>query len=104
MKNKIITLITLAFAITTSLSAAEDVNATNSPSATVTNIAGPYKNGDALNAKDAPQLANHALLVSAEIEPADTNGVIIAQGAGGNGYALYLKDGKPAFAIAARPN
>jgi arylsulfatase len=99
MKNKIVTLITLAFAITTSLSAAEAVDTTNSPSATVTNVAGPFKNGDALNALDAPQLANHALLVSAEIEPAGTNGVIIAQGAGGNGYALYLKDGKPAFAV-----
>jgi hypothetical protein len=62
-------------------------------------VAGPWKKGDALNAKDAPIVANHALVISAEIEPAGTNGVIIAQGAGGNGYALYLKDGRLAFAL-----
>lgn len=66
---------------------------------TTTNIAGPWKNGDALSPQDSPDIANHALIVSAEIEPAGTNGVIIAQGAAGNGYALYLKDGKPAFAV-----
>jgi hypothetical protein len=37
--------------------------------------------------------------VSAEIEPTSTNGVIIAQGAAGNGYAFYLKDGRLAFAL-----
>ena len=99
MKNKIIVLITLTFAIAASLSAAEALDTTNTPAATVTNIAGPFHNGDALNALDAPQIANHSLLVSAEIEPAGTNGVILAQGAGGNGYALYLKDGKLAFAV-----
>jgi hypothetical protein len=44
-------------------------------------------------------VAKRALVVSAEIEPAGTNGVIIAQGAGLNGYALYVKNGKLAFAI-----
>lgn len=38
-------------------------------------------------------------MISAEIEPASTNGVIISQGAGAYGYALYLQDGKPAFAV-----
>lgn len=70
-----------------------------SVSSTSTNLAGPWRNGDALSAQDAPDVANHALIVSAEIEPAGANGVILAQGAGGNGYALYLKDGKPAFAV-----
>ena len=62
-------------------------------------LAGPWRNGDALNAQDAPQVAKRALAVSAEIEPVGTNGVIIAQGAGLNGYALYLKAGRLAFAI-----
>jgi hypothetical protein len=66
---------------------------------TTANPAGPWKKGDELNGPAAPQVANRALVVSAEIEPAGGNGVIIAQGAGANGYALYLKDGKPAFAL-----
>jgi len=66
---------------------------------TSTNLTGPWRSGDALDAEDAPRVANHALLVSAEIEVAGTNGVIISQGADINGYALYLKDRKPAFAI-----
>jgi len=66
---------------------------------TTTNLAGPWSKGDALSAEDAPQVANHALLVSAEIESAGTNGVILAQGAEVNGYALYLKNSKIAFAI-----
>ena len=60
---------------------------------------GPWHNGDSVIARQSPRVANHALVVSAEIEPAGTNGVIIAQGAGANGYALYLKDGKLVFAI-----
>ena len=66
---------------------------------TPTNLTGPWRNGDALNAQDAPKVANHALTVSAEIEPAGTNGVILSQGASANGYAFYLKDGKLAFAV-----
>jgi len=66
---------------------------------TSNNSAGPWHNGDALNPKDSPAVANQPLVVSAEIEPVDNNGVIIAQGAGANGYSLYLKDGKPAFAL-----
>ena len=63
------------------------------------NLNGPWRKGDALDPDEAPEIANRALVVTAEIEPAGTNGVIISQGAGGNGYALYLQDGKPAFAI-----
>ena len=64
-----------------------------------TNQAGPWHKGDTLASEDAPQVADRALVVSAEIEPAGTNGVIISQGAGAYGYALYLQDGKPAFAV-----
>ncbi len=60
--------------------------------------AGPWKKGDTLTSKDAPQVADHAFTVSAEIE-AGGDGVIVAQGATANGYALYIKDGKPAFAL-----
>jgi len=66
---------------------------------TASNVSGPWRKGDALAPEEAPEVANHALVISAEIEPAGTNGVIIAQGATANGYALYLQDGKPALAI-----
>jgi arylsulfatase A-like enzyme len=60
---------------------------------------GPWKTGDVLNGDDAPSIANHPLIISAEIEPAGTNGVIVAHGARAHGYALYLQDGKVSFAI-----
>jgi len=88
-----LTLLVLVAATTVPILAADSAGSISN------NIAGPWKSGDALNAQEAPLIANHALVVSAEIEPAGTNGVIIAQGAGGNGYALYLKNGKLAFAI-----
>ena len=64
-----------------------------------TSTNGPWKSGDVLNRNDAPQIAGHPLVISAEIEPVGTNGVILTQGAGRNGYALYLDGGKLAFAV-----
>jgi arylsulfatase A-like enzyme len=65
--------------------------------------AGPWKSGDSLDGKSAPQVANKALHLSAEIEPdaPGANGVIVAQGAKGNGYALYLDKGKLTLAVRA---
>lgn len=60
---------------------------------------GPWKAGDFLAPADAPRIANRPLVISAEIEPQGADGVIVAQGGAANGYALYLKDGKPAFAV-----
>lgn len=60
---------------------------------------GPWKSGDVLSRADAPPIANRPLLISAEIEAAGTNGVIVAQGAGRHGYTLYLHSGKLAFAV-----
>ena len=59
---------------------------------------GPWKAGQALNRSDAPQVAHRPLLISAEVEPTGTNGVIVAHGAARHGYALYLQNGKLAFA------
>ena len=75
--------------------------ARNNAAANNASKTGPWSKGDKLNPQNSPQIANRALIVSAEIEPSEANasGVIIAQGAKGNGYALYLQDGKPAFAI-----
>jgi len=60
---------------------------------------GPWKSGDILTAEDAPQIAGRALTVSADAEVAGKSGVIVAQGAGSHGFAIYLDDGHPAFAV-----
>jgi arylsulfatase len=62
-------------------------------------LAGPWTNGDTVDPDDAPQIADHALVVSAEIEPASASGVIIEQGGQRNGFAFYLNNGKLAFAV-----
>jgi arylsulfatase A-like enzyme len=62
---------------------------------------GPWKSGDQLSRQDAPLIANQPLVISAEIEPAGTQGVIVAQGGNRHGYALFLSDGKLAFAVRA---
>jgi len=61
--------------------------------------AGPWKSGDSLPNTQAPNIARKALEISAEIEPAGTEGIIVTQGGTGNGYAIYLADGKLAFAV-----
>lgn len=60
---------------------------------------GPWKAGDVLGAQDAPRIAGRPLVISAQIEPTSTNGVIVSQGGSGNGYAFYLQEGKLAFAV-----
>ena len=64
-----------------------------------TSSAGPWKKGDTLRPADSPRIANRALVISAEIEPAAANGVIVAQGAKAHGYSLYLKERKVSFAV-----
>ena len=52
-----------------------------------------------MGAQDAPRIAGRPLVISAQIEPTSTNGVIVSQGGSGNGYAFYLQEGKLAFAV-----
>lgn len=61
--------------------------------------AGPWKSGDALAGDDAPQIAGHGFAISAKIDSATPKGVILAHGGQGNGYALYVQDGKLALAL-----
>jgi arylsulfatase A len=61
--------------------------------------AGPWKLGDALAGAEAPRVAGKSLQISAEIEPAGTDGVIVTQGGAAQGYALYLAKGKLAFCV-----
>jgi len=60
---------------------------------------GPWKSGDTLPSMRAPDIAQKALEISAEIEPTGTEGVVVTQGGAARGYAIYLTDGKLAFAV-----
>jgi hypothetical protein len=60
---------------------------------------GPWKSGDSLPTRRAPNIARKALEISAEIEPAGSEGVIVTQGGAARGYAIYLTHGKLAFAV-----
>lgn len=90
MKNLIITLGWLMPAI------AADPAASGS---LITNLAGPWKLGDKVDSQECPRVAKAALVISAKVDAACTNGVIIAQGGWLNGYALYLSEGKLALAV-----
>jgi len=64
-----------------------------------TPASGPWTSGDRLIASAAPQVAEKPLQISAEVEATGADGVLVAQGAAANGYALYLKGGKLTFAV-----
>ncbi|MDB5326493.1 MAG: hypothetical protein JWM57_2062, partial [Phycisphaerales bacterium] len=61
--------------------------------------AGPWKAGDQLASAEAPQVSEKPLEVSADVDAAGKDGVIVAQGGVAHGYALYVKDGKLAFSV-----
>jgi arylsulfatase A-like enzyme len=60
---------------------------------------GPWKSGDALDRDASPQIARHGFVVSAEVDATAPEGVIVAQGGPANGFALFLHEGKLAFAL-----
>jgi arylsulfatase A len=64
-----------------------------------TTATGPWKSGDTLRGPEAPAIAGKPLDVSADVDSTATSGVIVTQGGAAQGYAIYLQDGKPAFAV-----
>jgi arylsulfatase A len=60
---------------------------------------GPWKSGDALPGPQSPVVTQKPLDISAEIDPAGTDGVIVSQGGKTQGYAIFLAHGKLAFAV-----
>lgn len=56
------------------------------------------KKGDILRGAAAPQVEDHEIVLTATVEGAE-EGVVLAQGGKTVGYALYIKEGKPVFAI-----
>jgi arylsulfatase len=55
--------------------------------------------GDALTRQQAPFLPGKALRITAELEDPTGSGVLVAQGGSSEGYSLYLRDGRPVFAL-----
>ena len=60
---------------------------------------GPWESGDRLPGSQAPNIAGKVLEISAEIEAEGTEGVIVTQGGGARGYAIYLTKDRLAFAV-----
>jgi len=56
------------------------------------------KQGDNLSKEQAPWTTGRSIRIEATIKPSAPNGVILAQGGQGQGYALYVKDGRAAMA------
>jgi hypothetical protein len=67
--------------------------------ANATPTTGPWKSGDFIAGPNAPKITGKTLEISAEVDSTGTTGVIVQQGGLNHGYAIYLKDGKLAFAV-----
>jgi hypothetical protein len=78
---------------------AKRVNQSATTSTATTSPKGPWKSGDSLAGNAAPQVGGHGFQISARIDSAAPKGVILAQGGGAHGYALYVHDGKLALAV-----
>ena len=57
------------------------------------------EDGDHLERGDAPNIAARAFTVTARFDALGKDGVIVAQGGSGHGFALFVKDGKVFFAL-----
>jgi len=58
--------------------------------------------GDSLPAREAPQIAGKALVISVDLDAQGHDGVIVAHGGASNGYSLHLHGGKPVFTVRIR--
>lgn len=57
------------------------------------------KPGDTVPTGAAPQIAGRAFRVACEVETSSPGGVLVAHGGASTGYTLYLKEGRPVFAV-----
>jgi arylsulfatase A-like enzyme len=60
---------------------------------------GPWKSGDTVEGDQAPQIAGRGFTIAAQIDSTAPKGVILAQGGGTNGYALFVHEGKLSFGL-----
>ena len=57
------------------------------------------KQGTDLSGNNAPRYAGRNLIITATVDSKGTDGVILAQGGDKEGYALYIRDGKPVLGV-----
>ena len=57
------------------------------------------KQGDDLSGNNAPRYAGRNLIITATVDSKGADGVILAQGGDKEGYALYIRDGKPVLGV-----
>jgi arylsulfatase A len=62
-------------------------------------VAGPWKSGDSLKGAGVPEIAGKAIDVTADVDAATGDGVIVAQGGRAEGYSVHVVKGKLAFAV-----
>jgi len=55
--------------------------------------------GDVLDSESAPQVGGKAFVIACVVETTQPDAVLVAHGGSAVGYALYLKAGRPVFAI-----
>ncbi len=65
---------------------------------------GPWKSGDVLDGDRSPQVAGRGFTIAARVEVREPKGVILAQGAGTNGYALHFHEGRLALSVRSAKN
>ena len=71
------------------------VKGTNASAATEFTL----EDGDHLERADSPNIAARAFTVTAQFDAKGKDGVIVAQGGTGHGFAMFVKDGKVFFAL-----
>jgi arylsulfatase A-like enzyme len=81
---------------------ARNAAAAPAPAGNAAAAKGPWKTGDTVGGAEAPKIAGQAFTVAAKIDSTAPKGVIVAHGGTGNGYALFVQDGKLAFALRAK--
>jgi len=57
------------------------------------------KQGTDLSGNNAPRYAGRNLTITATVDSKGADGVILAQGGDKEGYALYIRDGKPVLGV-----
>jgi arylsulfatase A len=60
---------------------------------------GPWKSGDNLKGEEVPDIAKKAIEITADVDGATGDGVIVTQGGRAEGYSIHVTKGKLAFAV-----
>lgn len=69
------------------------------PAGAAATTGGPWKSGDSFKGEGVPNIAGKAIEISAEIDAATGDGVVVSLGGRGEGCAIHVAKGKLAFAV-----